>query len=287
MRNLKPIQILFVLFIVAVFITGGYVYTTMNIKERLSNMESDKNTRIEQHRFFGLLPQNTLEGLTDNSDSSSNPAKESTPASVPDSSANCPDILVKLGNTLQLYNSRKPAKPGENPILFQNLDEYIQYLETQRQSGIHCPVLFLQHENNAQGEDVYRVRPSPFQLNPGLPITANLSKGPNDTPIPVIDASRENGYNQNNYAGFDPYGLYVGRFTTVDAIGQSTEKAEVSDNPMDPNWGGVQHTQTAVDSGKYDENIVSRNTYPTPKTQFIPLDNPNIPPLPPPVSGKA
>jgi hypothetical protein len=102
----------------------------------------------------------------------------------------------------------------------------------------------------------------------------------NNTPVKVKDASRESNYNTNQYAGFDPYGLYVGKITNVDEIGISTEKNKISDNPMDPNWGGVMHTQSAVDSGKYDENIVTRSTYPTPKTEFIPIPNSNIPPPP-------
>jgi hypothetical protein len=140
--------------------------------------------------------------------------------------------------------------------------------------------LFLQKENDAQGNDVYRARPSPFNTGAGLPITSNLNVGVNTTPIEVADATRDFGYNQNNYAGFDPYGLYVGRVTEVDQVAISTEKEAVSDNPMDPNWGGVLHTQNAVDSGKYDENIVSRVVYPTPKTEFIPIPNSNIPPFP-------
>jgi hypothetical protein len=75
--------------------------------------------------------------------------------------------------------------------------------------------------------------------------------------------------------------MYVGKITNVDNIGLSTEKAKISDNPMDPNWGGVLYTQKAVDSGKYDENIVTRSAYPTPKTTFSPIPNSQVPPLPP------
>jgi hypothetical protein len=53
---------------------------------------------------------------------------------------------------------------GINPIQFGSLDDYIRYLEVQRKSGIHCPVLYLQQESNDQGQDVYRMRPSPFDL---------------------------------------------------------------------------------------------------------------------------
>ena len=274
MQQSKPIQILFLLFTLITFVAGGYVYSTMNIKERLENMEKEKSERVEREAFTGLLPQTRIEGFETKSETK--PETETTQDS-------CPDLLVKTGAELHLFNTKKPKKDGENPVIFKNLDEYIAYLEVQRKTGTICPVLFLQKENDAQGNDVYRARPSPFQTGAGLPITDNLNTPVNTKPIQVKDASRDNGYNQNNYAGFDPYGLYVGRVSTIDEIGASTEKDKVSDNPMDPNWGGVLYTQKSVDSGKYDENAVSRVVYPTPKTTFIPLPNSSIPPLPPPV----
>lgn len=275
MKRPSTIQTLFLLFTLITFVVGGYVYTTMNVKERLATMEHEHNDNMEKTGVEGLFPHITFEGLENNPNTQSDkddPVDET-----------CPDLLVKNGSELLLYNTRKPNKEGDNPLIFRNLDEYITYLEVQRKTGTICPVLFLQKENNTQGDDVYRVRPSPFKNGAGLPITDNLNTSINSTPIPVKDASRDNGYNQNNYAGFDPYGLYVGRITTVDKIGQSTEDPRVSDNPMDPNWGGVLYTQKSVDSGKYDENKVTRVVYPTPKTTFIPLPNSNIPPLPPPV----
>ena len=77
----------------------------------------------------------------------------------------CPDLLIRKGNTLLLYNT----KYGGDPLPFYNLDEYINYLEIQRRAGTVCPVLFLQYESTAQGTDVYRMRPSPFDLQGGTP----------------------------------------------------------------------------------------------------------------------
>jgi hypothetical protein len=276
MKRINTIQTLFLLFTLVTFVVGGYVYTTLNFKERIEQMEIERQERIENEGFIGLMPQNTLEGFESKPPTTDTPEKE-------EENTECPDLLIKTGAELHLYNTKKPNKEGENPVVFKNLDEYITYLEVQRKTGTICPVLFLQKENDAQGKDVYRARPSPFQNDAGLPITDNLNTPVNKNPIPVKDASRDNGYNQNNYAGFDPYGLYVGKITNVDEVGASTEKSNVSDNPMDPNWGGVLYTQKAVDSGKYDENIVSRVVYPTPKTSFIPIPNSSIPPLPPPV----
>jgi len=76
-------------------------------------------------------------------------------------------------------------------------------------------------------------------------------------PVPIQDASRENtSYNTNMYAGFDPTSQYVGVYTNIDEIHASTSYSELSENPMDSNWGGVYYTKDAVDSGKYKENEV-------------------------------
>lgn len=183
----------------------------------------------------------------------------------------CADLLVRKGNILLLYNSKIPAKDGENPLPFYSLDEYIAYLETQRQQGLDCPVLYLQMENDVQGNDVYRIRPSPFQpeggVDPVIIPEALVAGGP---PIKVVDSSKDNGYNTGTFQGFDPYGLHVGEYTTLDAIHDSTARQPVSDNPMDTNWGGVRVTEGAVNSGKYEDRYVTRPILFTPKTNYIP-----------------
>jgi hypothetical protein len=35
------------------------------------------------------------------------------------------------------------------------------------------------------------------------------------------------------------------------------QQAQVSPNPMDPNWGGADYTQNLVDKGYYKENEVN------------------------------
>jgi len=313
-----------------------------------------------------------------------------------------------------MYNQNAPEEPGVNPIIFNTLDDYIYYVKVQRYKyGNNCPVLYLQEESDAQGNDVYRVRPGPFDtqggtktipgfpngmvlpqipvtypslpvnvmtppnymaqnlenmggysINPissnnvsmntltvqgqtvppiGLspimptpqanvtgsmpttfpsnlqsnasfntgtgpvlqypnpnggfyngnaPIVSLMSTGPSAfnqssipsiaTPVPslansvatgapstitqYIDASRENPpFNQGEYAGFDPKNQYTGIFTNLDVIHNSTLFENpgngLSDNPMDPNWGGVRFTRAQVNSGKYDDNIVTKPVY--------------------------
>lgn len=184
-------------------------------------------------------------------------------------SKDCPDLLIRKGNTLLLYNT----KSKEDPLPFYNLDEYINYLEIQRRAGKKCPVLFLQYESTAQGKDIYRMRPSPFDLQGGTPpnidptVFGGLSSI-DGNPIQVLDATRDGEYNQGMYAGFDPYGLHVGQRTELDVVHESTEKN--GENPMDFNWGGVQVTENAVRSGKYADRYVSKPQYFTPKTTYLP-----------------
>jgi hypothetical protein len=243
------IQITFIIFLLLSFFVGAYVYAAIDLKHMILKNE-------------GMEPR----------------AKDK---SEDKSSSDCPDLLIRRGKLLYLVNSKQEEKAGENPRVFNNLEEYTKYLEDQKTAGKSCPILFLQQETNTQGQDVYRVRPSPFNQQPGLPLTSALLTPADKTPIKIIDASRENGYNKNMYAGFDPYGQYVGKHTEVDVIHESTATSFPSDNPMDINWGGVLHTQNQVDSGKYVDNEVTRTNYATPKGgQFYPIPNHNIPPYP-------
>jgi hypothetical protein len=109
-----------------------------------------------------------------------------SPASTPSPSLNgststtddskCPNLLVKKGTKLYMYNTSAPEELGKNPILFDSLDDYIYYVKVQRtQYNNHCPILFLQQETTTQGDEVYRVRPGPFDLEAGTqtPIVAS------------------------------------------------------------------------------------------------------------------
>jgi hypothetical protein len=198
-------------------------------------------------------------------------------SNVSNGEASCPDLLIRRGNVLLLYNSKMDIVDGFNPLPFYNLDEYINYLTIERKKGRNCPVLFLQHETTTQGDDVYRMRPNPFEMDAGLStLSADaMAKPPNQIPLPVIDSNRDHPpYNAGNYAGFDSHGLSIGVFTKLDEIHNSTQNQDgqsLSDNPMDPNWGGVLYTQQKIVSGKYDDNNITKPHYNTPhNTIFIP-----------------
>jgi hypothetical protein len=180
----------------------------------------------------------------------------------------CPDLLIKKGNVLLLYDTNIPTS-DTNPIPFYNLDEYINYLEVQKQNGKNCPVLFVQEENNTQGQDVYKIRPSPFHLQGGLP--SEINQTDSIDPIEHVDSNRTSStYNKNTYPGFDPYSQEIGVFTDLDEVHDSTGSKRISDNPMDSNWAGNTYTQQLIDSGKYVENEITRPKFFEPKTVFFP-----------------
>jgi hypothetical protein len=359
--------------------------------------------------FFLGLYMYVSNGLLSNKMTDSNVTKNGEPIND-----TCPNLLVRKDNKYYL----KYSDDKINPIVFNNLSEYVEYLEKQRKSGRRCPVLYLQKENDTQGKDIYKVRPSPLEPNRGISTspyiyldtssystvdssesfnlpslkTANYSSStllsneriknienfdinqiinglkelnkkpgtqftsaesaplappaaappappapPAEPPAPapaapappapapaapappaepaadpnsaektppsskqettsepqkkaveVKDASRSYPpYNSGQYNGFDSHGQYIGEYTNIDEIHDSTEKQIISDNPMDTNWGGVLYTQQAIDTGKYDENNVYRSSYYTPKNgQFYPfaVNNTLVPPPPSPVT---
>ena len=56
----------------------------------------------------------------------------------------CPNLLIQKGSRFYLYNSKLAQVPGVNPVEFNNLEDYTEFLDWQRSQNIRCPVLFLQ-----------------------------------------------------------------------------------------------------------------------------------------------
>jgi len=168
----------------------------------------------------------------------------------------CPNLLIQKGTKYYLYNSNIVQVPGVNPVVFNNLEEYNEFLEWQRGAGIRCPVLYVQNSYDAQGNRVYKVRPSVTEMQGGLPPT---------TPVPLplkftklVDATQnDQPYNKNSYPAFDQSSYYVGAITPLDQIKNSNYNMLYSDNAMDPNWGGADYTQALADNGYYKDNEVN------------------------------
>jgi hypothetical protein len=72
-----------------------------------------------------------------------------------------------------------------------------------------------------------------------------------------------NDFNKNMYPSFDPTSQYVGVYTNIDAIHDSTDVSSGSINPADTNWLGVISTQNAIDNGSMKGNEVYKISYPS------------------------
>ena len=151
---------------------------------------------------------------------------------------------------------KKKEVPGVNPVIFNNLEEYVEFVEFQRASGTICPVLYLQHSSEADGTESYKIRPGPTNLQGGLsgvPASAfPYSPPPRKQITKLLDASHNDPpYNVNSYPGYDNSNVDQGEFTPDMMLDYVTASTGLSPDPMDPNWGGADFTQTLVDGGYY------------------------------------
>lgn len=172
----------------------------------------------------------------------------------------CPNILIQNGSKIYLYNSKLAKIPGVNPLQFDNLEDYTEFMEWQRNQGIRCPVLYLQKTYDTQGQSVYKVRPGVTEPQGGLPpvIVNNQSVLRNPNPTKLIDAGRNDPpYNTNSMPSYDESSFYVGSTTPLDKMDETQNGLLYSPNAMDDNWGGAKFTQALVDRGYYADNEVA------------------------------
>ena len=164
----------------------------------------------------------------------------------------CPNVLIQKGVKYYLYNSKLASVPGVNPIQFDNLEEYVEFIDWQRSQGIRCPILYLQHSYNAQGQATYKIRPDPQDLQGGLPPAQPISYTNTSTTSSNI-----------NYSNISPS---TNPSNTMDIIDENNvsnitqEQAEhmtYSPNAMDDNWGGERYTENLIQAGVYEGNNVS------------------------------
>ena len=176
----------------------------------------------------------------------------------------CPNMLIKRGDKIIMYNRDADPSDGTYPRTFENIDEYIEFVESQREKGIRCPVLFLQQETDIQGNDVLRARPSPTDMAAGARITpAHSAILPMSAAAKLNNMTPSSSSSNSTYAPFDAHGFDVGRITALDEVHASTETntGECSENQMDSNWCGVAFTANAVAGGKYAENEIYKPVY--------------------------
>jgi hypothetical protein len=164
----------------------------------------------------------------------------------------CGNVLVQKGDKIVLRNTSKAEVPGVNPIIFDTLEDYVEYMQWMRSQGINCPVLYLREQYNAQNECSYKLEPDP--ANPGsfVPITDSPPGQQNDL---LVDAGRTDPvFNRGGYPSFDPQNQNVGRATKLDdAYGESQG---LTADAAKTNWGGVTYSEQQVAGGKYADDYV-------------------------------
>lgn len=138
----------------------------------------------------------------------------------------CPTTLIQKGSEFYLHNSKLEKIPGVNPLKFENLTEYVEFMEWQRGQGIKCPILYLQETYDAQGNRVYKARKDPTDLNGGLPDFNINGRYPDPDPgnsehgrSLLLDAGVDDPpFNHNSYPGYDPDNQYIGLETPLDKL---------------------------------------------------------------------
>ena len=155
--------------------------------------------------------------------------------------SNCPNVLLEKDGKFLLYNTTKSEVPGVNPVQFNNLEEYTEFISWLRGNGIKCPVLYAKQTYTTQGDKSYKICPS------GDPDICGLPQTQVPTESKLIDA----GHNKGSMPGFDPHNQYIGDYTPLDNMFNEGETKKQSANPMDNNWGGVKYSREAVYHGNY------------------------------------
>ncbi len=244
--------------LVLLFLIGAYITSRTPSKavlpEGYQNIESDavetsKLRKLEQSKPSTRRNNDAPEGFnTQNSGVGGGSGNDFTTTNTD----RCPNILIQHGNEIFLYNSKVEKVPGVNPIRFKNLEDYSEFMDWLQGRGIRCPILFLQYSYDAQGNPVYKMRPSPVDLQGGLSPNVPYSPAPAAL-VQIMDASRDNPpFNNQMYDGYDPLNSHIGDYTSQDAAFRAKEiNSMYSDNPMDVNWGGIRYSESVVASGAY------------------------------------
>jgi len=207
----------------------------------------------------------TFENFENNSAKDKNISKQSIknklnlPCGAKIPKENCPNILMKKDDKIYLYNSNLARVPGINPVIFNTLEDYAEFVEWQKSQNIDCPILFLNTTYDTQNNEIYKVTSNPFS-QPEIVLQTDLARRGNEYITPLMNANRGSHlapYNQGTMipSDFDPNNQYIGLVTPLDKMFVS--KQNPSPNPMDPNWGGHSVTQKLVDSRDYTQDHVT------------------------------
>jgi hypothetical protein len=194
----------------------------------------------------------------------------------PSSNGDCPNLLIQNDSKFYLYNKKKPEIKGENPIIFDNLEQYVLHIRKQKMLGINCPVLYVQKTMGAQGNTIYKIRSTPEDPQGGTP-PPQTSSSPKNITFP------KNAYDQkmylDNLAQSISNNLSISQANNVDKLELTKNvllkvpegcPSNIDDikplmingktaDPMTTNWGGPLFTQQLIDQGHYVGNEIYKS----------------------------
>ena len=191
----------------------------------------------------------------------------------------CPNLLLKQGKEIHLVNTKKALIPGVNPIKFESLEDYAQFVKYQQHLNIKCPILYYQETYDTQNNKGFRLHNDPLDVEGGLP--SHIAKEYNINNSAILakskdfinakDLNRKRTYkidktnhikqvspmdftiNHNKFThGMDPQDQTIGMKTHLDNIQMDT-------NPMSSSWKGHDSTDKAIEMGDFDGNKRASN----------------------------
>ena len=160
----------------------------------------------------------------------------------------CPNILIRDGERIELLNTRQPRVPGINPVYFDNLEDYAEYYKYQRKNKKNCPVLYYQSTYDTQNKKGWRLLVNPFEPNAGLH-SGPTQENSEEVRQLLTDANTHSSkFNKNQFLAFDPDDQMVG-------IQSDLDMKQNPDDPMSKNWAGHEATHNALLSGKFKDRV--------------------------------
>ena len=135
----------------------------------------------------------------------------------------CPNKLVRKNGAIELSYSNKKRVAGVNPVEFNNLEDYKQYLEWQKANGTACPILSFQDEDKSEPSGISSItKKLTDQTRVVIPDKMSYSAREH----PLYDAGRDDPpFNSGSFAGFDPEDQNIGVYTRLDKIAKQKENS--------------------------------------------------------------
>lgn len=130
----------------------------------------------------------------------------------------CPTTMIKDGQKILIYDPKLAKVPGVNPIEFNNLEEYKEYVKWQKKNNLNCPILFLEKTFDTQGNEMYQIKQSfdtdipSGAMNHSLPVI-------NKTMTAIQMLNKENEFsNPSLYPSYDKDNQDMGNVGSSDII---------------------------------------------------------------------